>query len=231
MRKLAFCALLLLAACSVDVSEAQLRPPPHWSALVSATEAAAARAAGVTVEASHQSRLYFEQTAPHLAGPALAQAIRVSRREALTANPSPIPRDVDETLARYYDEALRREVRWTRAGHRLSLGTLIAGWLYTEGAVTLQDVVVFSTDDVAHENVWLWAHELAHVEQYKRLGIDRFAAAYAANWQALEAEANARADAVASDIRARQAERRAAKKDPTNRAPEPQPGDTGPPLQ
>ncbi|MBU2136882.1 MAG: DUF4157 domain-containing protein, partial [Alphaproteobacteria bacterium] len=88
----------------------------------------------------------------------------------------------------------------------LGLGSILARWYYEEGAVTLQDVIVFSDAAVAR-NVWLWAHELAHMEQYRRLGAQGFAARYAADWRALEAEANRRAFAITADIRARRAAR------------------------
>ena len=47
----------------------------------------------------------------------------------------------------------------------------------------------------------MWAHELAHVEQYRRMGVDGFAAAYITDWRAIEREATRRADRVTAAIR------------------------------
>ncbi|MFN3513882.1 MAG: hypothetical protein ACK41C_12595 [Phenylobacterium sp.] len=187
---------LLVSACARGPSEAQLRPPDEWRGVLSDT----ARAWGDRAAAA--SRGLAERRAPEAAWPALAQAIRFSRSQALASDPQPIPDEIQRTLAPYFDAAVLSRTRWTLADRRLGLGSLLAGWYYEEGAVTLDDVVVFS-DHAMVVNVWLWAHELAHVEQYRRRGIDRFAFDYITDWRALEAEANARAFAVTADIRAR----------------------------
>ena len=56
-------------------------------------------------------------------------------------------------------------------------------------AVTLVDVIVFRDAAEARDDVALWAHELKHVEQYRQLGVDQFAARYARDYRALEAPA------------------------------------------
>ena len=105
-----------------------------------------------------------------------------------------------EALSPYFPEAMLDRVRRTPAGRRLSLGSLLAGWYYEEAAVTLHDVIVFSNRELA-ENVWLWAHELGHVQQYDAYGLDGFALRYVTTWNELEASANQRADEVTAAIR------------------------------
>jgi len=103
--------------------------------------------------------------------------IIASRAAAIDAGVSPIPPEIREQLAHLYPPALLDKVRYkTGSGY---LGTL--QWLREEmgnkGAITLIDVIVFSTPDGAR-TAKLWAHELEHVRQYEQLGVDGFAQAY-----------------------------------------------------
>ena len=61
-------------------------------------------------------------------------------------------------------------------------------------AITLIDVVLFRSDADARHDLKLWAHELTHVEQYRRWGVDGFVARYVADSGAVEREAYANAD-------------------------------------
>lgn len=192
-------AALSVTACSGEPASVHLRPPAEWRASIEQTaRQAAGEARGVSQEALRRS--------PAITGPALAQAIRFSRAQALTQAPAPMPDRIRTALAPYFSDDILDGARWTTAGQDLGLGSILARWYYEEGAVTLQDVIVFSDAAVAR-NVWLWAHELAHMEQYRRLGTQGFAARYAGDWRALEAEANRRAFAITADIRARRAAR------------------------
>lgn len=137
-----------------------------------------------------------------LGGTALAQAIRFSRRQASTAAPQPIPQDIADALRGYFPSQSLQRVRWTLAGRRISLGTVLAGWYYREGAVTLDEVVVFSNASTARD-VQLWAHELVHVRQYEELGVDRFARLYVSSWPVLEKQARDNAAIIASKVRRR----------------------------
>jgi hypothetical protein len=105
-----------------------------------------------------------------------------------------------EQLTPHFGHRLVSNVRWTVRGQRFELGSLLTAWVLEDGAVTLGRVVVFDHDGLS-DNLWLWAHELAHVEQYQRLGVDGFAMAYLADWQGMEAEATARGNAVVALVR------------------------------
>ncbi len=192
-------AALLLSACSGEAAELRLQPPKGWREAVRAESRLAAEQARRASEA-------LLRRSPAAVAPPLAAGIRFSRSQALREDVRRPPPEVREALAPYFEPAVLDSTRWSLAGHDLGAGTLLARWYYEEGAVTLRDVIVFSDAEVAR-NIWLWAHELAHVEQYRRYGIDGFARRYAADWRALEAEANARAFAVTADIRARRAAR------------------------
>jgi hypothetical protein len=62
-------------------------------------------------------------------------------------------------------------------------------------AVTVGDVIFFR-DPRRAEDALLWAHELTHVEQYRRLGVEAFATRYLQQAWVLEQEAIAKAKTV-----------------------------------
>lgn len=198
-----------LLGCAPKPTETQLQPPAWWGKTFDPQRLAELRrrSAVVTHQVLVHSGHAVNAAAPYVAGPPLAASIRYSRNQARGAQARHIPADIREQLQPYFPEHLLNDVRWTLAGHRLSLGTVLAGWYYTEGAVTLDDVVVFSDPDTA-ENLWLWAHELTHVQQYEHLGVDGFAARYSRDWPAMERQASTNAFRITAAIREAQAEPR-----------------------
>ena len=135
-----------------------------------------------------------------VAAAALARSIVLSKRNTLAAGAKPIPPNFREALEGHFPPNVLNEVRWSLAGRRVDLGSVLARWALTEGAVTLDDVVVF-TSDVGAGNIKLWAHELTHVVQYRELGIRDFSRLYTANWRLLEGRARRNATLVAKAIR------------------------------
>lgn len=121
-------------------------------------------------------------------GVALALAIRLGRAEALKGEVHPLPKKLRRRFARHFPPSLLDEVRWTVAEPGTRLGRALARWPVSEGAVTLGSVIVFKTDS-ASKNRRLFAHEIAHVAQYEKLGIAEFARQYAADPEPLEEEA------------------------------------------
>jgi Domain of unknown function (DUF4157) len=67
-------------------------------------------------------------------------------------------------------------------------------------AVTVEDIVVFRTDAQAADPC-LWAHELVHVQQYERMGVEAFAALYATRFDELENPAYAYEHKVCEDLK------------------------------
>lgn len=128
------------------------------------------------------------------ASDALAVSIRFSHARDIGVG-QPIPPAVRRALAPYFPEQTLRRVRWTIAGPRLSLGTLWAHWYDYDGAVTLDNLIVF-TSERASTRIWLWAHELTHVRQYEVLGLDEFARCYTSDATVLEELARRNADRI-----------------------------------
>jgi hypothetical protein len=109
----------------------------------------------------------------------------------------PLPTAIHTALANYFDQDLLAAVRYQVAGEdmqnlaelTMSYGDQVSG-LETQ-AMTLVDLVVFRKEEDALHNLELWAHELAHVQQYRTWGVSEFARRYVGNPQLVEGEANA----------------------------------------
>lgn len=128
-------------------------------------------------------------------GAALALAIRLGRAEAVRSGVEPVPREFKRAFKKHYPDKVLEEARWTVADPDSRLGRVLARWPVQEGAVTLGDVVVFKTRRAA-KNRQLFAHELVHVDQYRKLGINTFARRYAADPAPIEEEARRKARRV-----------------------------------
>ena len=124
----------------------------------------------------------------------LAQLITASRQQVLGAGTTPMPVRIMQGLSGYFPPELLRAVRY-RSGGRTELSLSGLAFQYGDAvAVTLIDVVMFRDEAAAQQDLKLWAHELTHVMQYRRLGVDGFAARYVADSGAVEREAYANAD-------------------------------------
>lgn len=124
-----------------------------------------------------------------LASTGLRDWIVQSRHRLLASGVEPIPLHIRAQLEPYFDFAVLDSVRF-KVGDPVELN--MAHTLMQNpdvSAVTLIDVIVFRDAAEARDDVALWAHELKHVEQYRQLGVDQFAARYARDYRALEAPA------------------------------------------
>lgn len=122
------------------------------------------------------------------AAPALQVWIRESRNSAVRAGVKPIPPHIRQALSIYFSDGLLDRVRY-RVGSRgvFDLPQFAFG-LQHRSAIVLEDVVVFRNErDV--QDVQLWAHEVAHVDQYERWGLRKFAIRYLRSWNSVENEA------------------------------------------
>lgn len=113
----------------------------------------------------------------------LAEAIRRGEQHAaMSAQPVPlwVRQALDGTVAPQTLDRARFSLNWGATANVTLQQFLLAN--YAE-AVTLNTVIVFGSPDYAlfpsRDNLERWRHELAHVEQYQREGIDGFAAWYA----------------------------------------------------
>jgi Domain of unknown function (DUF4157) len=136
---------------------------------------------------------------PFLGG-TLALAIRQAKAQA-RQNCVPMPPDVTVKLSSFFPPGLFDSVCWAVVAD----GASLAGYAirdFNQAAVTFEDVTVFRSVLDGH-NAVLWSHELTHVLQYKRLGIEGFAAIYAGGgFDALEQEARLFDQFVAARLQA-----------------------------
>lgn len=128
------------------------------------------------------------QAALNPAAPALATAIRFSRSQALNRGVQPIPINIRNQLQPYFPPQILDKVRWTTAGG-ISIDGALKNWLNQEGAITLDEVVVFSDAQSANSDPALWAHELTHVLQYSQMGVETFAFYYSIDFNQFESQA------------------------------------------
>lgn len=134
------------------------------------------------------------------ASPFIATAIRNSRAQALNRGAQRMPDEIRHELAPYFPAQILDKVRWTTADG-ISIDGALKNLFNQEGAVTLDDVIVFS-DARLTNNLELWAHELTHVLQYSQLGVETFAFQYMYSFDGMESQARQNAAKVWSSINA-----------------------------
>ena len=120
----------------------------------------------------------------------------------------PVREDVKQALAAEYGSELARAryvvsrlaIRVLSAIDQFQ-GTSLGSGLH---AMTVDDLILFSSEP-STADIWMWAHELHHVRQFRVLGgVDAFAAAYLRDCEAIEKEADDRANrALATSIHPR----------------------------
>lgn len=136
------------------------------------------------------------------AAPVLATAIRFSRGQALNRGTAPIPPNIKEQLRPYFPEHILDKVRWITA-NGISLDGALKNWFNQEGAVTLDEVIVLSDENLVN-NVSLWAHELTHVLQYNQMGVETFAFQYSYDWNGIESQARTNQERITQSLQASQ---------------------------
>jgi hypothetical protein len=123
------------------------------------------------------------------AGDALAALIEGARQQAIADGVRPIPTSVYRALLGYFPAALLRKCRFATGDSRALTLPALAFSYGDATAITLGDVVLFKKEQVADTDLKVWAHELTHVMQYQRWGIDGFANRYVRDSNAVEQEA------------------------------------------
>lgn len=191
-----------LAAAGLLLSAGAARAAPFtqadwYSAAEQGREAAEQTARNAARQAEQELR---SRQLPSEVVPALATTIRLTRDRARSAGVRPAPANVIKALSPYFSPGVLSQVRWRTPMSQPSMSGLLVHWYFREGAVTLSDVVLFSDASLA-QDPGFWAHELTHVEQYRRYGVDGFARRYVNDWESLEREARQRATRIRAELR------------------------------
>lgn len=122
-------------------------------------------------------------------GGALAFAIRNAKEQARYGC-RPIPDQVRSELSRFFPADILGGVCYNLvSAQRITLDNLLLRHFEQRPAITLEDVIVFRDAAYASDSA-MWAHELAHVLQYRRLGLEAFAHVYMFQFQQMENEAS-----------------------------------------
>jgi hypothetical protein len=99
-----------------------------------------------------------------------------------------MPAAMKEMLLGFFPEALLDRVRYRVGwGSKTTLQGYVFGVADTKG-ITLGDVIVFRDAEAAADPL-IWAHELAHVQQYDRWGLREFCERYLHSFGEVEGEA------------------------------------------
>jgi len=125
---------------------------------------------------------------------ALAGQVETARQQAIADGVRPVPAAVNRFLLGYFPATLLQKTRFA-SGHAEAL--MLPAPIRTcdkAVAVTLSEVVLFKTERLAQSDLRLWAHELTHVMQYQRWGVDGFADHCVRDSAAVEQEAVANAE-------------------------------------
>jgi Domain of unknown function (DUF4157) len=124
----------------------------------------------------------------------LGELIQSAREVAIANGVRAMPSQIRRALLGYFPDAMLRKVRFA-SGHADAI--TVPGLAMTYGhidAVTVIDVILFRDDSAARSDAKLWAHELTHVMQYERWGVEGFATRYLQDPDAVEQEARDNAD-------------------------------------
>lgn len=130
--------------------------------------------------------------------PIFERWLHQSRNNASSGGTSSIPPQIRQQLQGFYDDNLLNRVRFKVGdGGVFNLAALSIQYGGAK-AVTLVDVVVFTSAEKAQNDSVLWAHELKHVQQFRDWGVRDFAIRYLRSWNSVEGEAYAAENAFAN---------------------------------
>lgn len=121
--------------------------------------------------------------------PLLQELIIQSRDDALRSGVQPMPPDIRRNLTGFLPERVLNAARYRVQGggdFTLQMNLIRYG---EARAIALDYVIVFKESSDALYNPTLWVHELTHVDQYQRWGIQEFSVRYLRNYEAVEREA------------------------------------------
>jgi hypothetical protein len=132
---------------------------------------------------------------------AVLSAFLISAHDVLEPYAKPMPALVKNALKPFFAADVLAHVKYIASPLGLTLPEAINGYQVFMGnhahAVTVGNVIAFSVEPgTSDDDVFWWAHETCHVEQYGKLSFDGFAKAYVEDYAQIEKEAEERAAAV-----------------------------------
>lgn len=143
----------------------------------------------------------MQERAGAITATALEGWILRSRESAVREGTLPIPAEIRRQLLPFYSAELLDVVRY-KVGDNDELSAARNVMQNPDiKAVTLVDIIVFRSAQMAEQDVALWAHELLHVQQYREWGSAGFAARYSRDFNAVEAPAYRRQAEVSRLLR------------------------------
>lgn len=156
---------------------------------------ASAQGSGLTLPFDATGRAALE-TALDMAAASLANSLVLSRDAAWAAGTRPMPPHIRQALLAWYPADLLDSIEY-RVG--IAEDSTLQSLAIRHGranAITLIDTIVFADPREAETDIALWAHEVKHVEQFRRWGLSGFARRYVRDHATVEAEAYAIGDVV-----------------------------------
>ena len=131
------------------------------------------------------------------AGRLLATLIQAGREAAIAAGVKPVPAPIERALLGYFPDGILRRTRYASGrADAIAIRGMAMGYGDID-AIALGDTILFRDDKAALADAKLWAHELTHIMQYERWGIEGFAKRYIEDFAAIEKEARDNADRFA----------------------------------
>ncbi|MCU0827888.1 MAG: DUF4157 domain-containing protein [Tabrizicola sp.] len=165
--------------------------------VVALTSPALAEGPGLPFERTGRAVI---ETSLDIAAASLANVLVLSRDAAWAEGTRPMPSHIRQALLEWYPAELLDSIEY-RTG--IAENSTLQALAIRHGdavAITLIDTIVFADPHDVETNIPLWAHEVKHVEQFRRWGLMGFARAYVRDHQAVEAEAYAIGDTVRATL-------------------------------
>jgi hypothetical protein len=123
------------------------------------------------------------------AGGALGGLIDTARQQAIADGVRPMPTSVFRGLLGYFPSTLLQRCRYATGNSRALTLPALAFSFGDATAITLGDVILLKSERIAETDLRVWAHELTHVMQYERWGVEGFAGHYVRDSATVEQEA------------------------------------------
>lgn len=145
-----------------------------------------------------------DEVLKRLAGTPLLAAL-IQAKDYYKDKGKPIPNTVKILLVKSFSPETLNNARYVVDDFGGNIPAIINKIQETFGdvhAVAIDNIIVFSSQP-KDEDIYFWAHELQHTVQYARMGMEKFAGEYTANYKSLEDDANdvaAEAEKKAAEI-------------------------------